>query len=85
MRVRGNAGDGQRKGKLCQESDFSDAGRWGCAHVHLSSKKAVSELPRTLFLSSFSPPLPHVRPSLQGPPIVDSYTIPIFQVGALLS
>lgn len=47
MRVRGNAGDGQRKGKLCQESDFSDAGRWVCAHVHLSYKKAVSELPST--------------------------------------
>lgn len=85
MRVRGNAGDGQRKGKLCHESDFSDAGRWGCVQEHLSCTRAVNESPSTLFLSSFSPPLPRIRQSLQGPPFVDSYIILTFRVSALPS
>ena len=40
-RVRGNVGDGQGKWKHFQESDFSDAGTWGCAQVHLGWEKAV--------------------------------------------
>lgn len=57
-RVRGNVGDGQGKWKHGQESDFSDAGTWGCAQVHLGwEKAALVNYGELTFLSFFSPTL----------------------------
>ena len=49
----------RESGKHCQESDFSDAGTWGCAQVHLGWEKAVlanyGELTFPLLFQSYFP------------------------------